>query len=90
MPRLWKEEAKGKFIAIPLDARERSRSRRSCCCSILPANAVSGHFWPARIRPPPRINGESLVMGMRVLRDRDLIQLADDAAAIFFSTDSAP
>jgi hypothetical protein len=89
MPRLWKQQPDGRCIALPLDGES---------CTTIGTSALllkSDGAWAILSGPGPslRVNGETVPLNLRVLRDRDAIQLiaGDETSAVFFfSTDSPP
>lgn len=81
--------APGERLVFPLPAASSSQAQFLVSAQLLctkPANAREA--WALVVRPGlVRVNGQALWLGLRVLRDRDEVQLPGQGS-VFFSTES--
>ena len=93
MPRLWKQQPDGSFVAMGLDGGTSLPIAKDL--HVLPSSGQQlQQRWAILQSGRPttlRVNGEPLPLGLRVLRDRDAIQTAgeDGPGLYYFSTDSS-
>lgn len=87
---LWVRD-RGEWTAVPLD-------RDPVELGVEPARAIlvskiegDKTFWTLVVSPEEivRVNGDRVMLGIRVMRDRDAIQVGG-GARMFFSSESAP